>query len=467
MINIPPIKSPQALKTEVIADVSKTWKVGQILNATSTQQGKPQSSVLLQMGNTLIQAKTPVALAEGQTVQLLVKSLGDTRTQQLPLLKLIIPEHKTTSEQTQQVASNKLREFISVQQSFSLLSKNTEATLQRPTVTQIMPQPLQNALQKLQHSLHINTGELNARQLKQKLLDSGLFLENKLARVASEPAQQRAPSHILSDVKFQLLAIRQQLSELTPMPAKLASQSRQTMGADQWLQLQSLVSQPGIKPLPLVQQLLTLMPLNTAQQFLSLLTTPSQQAVNEELSQLLNQLQQSIQSQPRPQQSLQALIETLQQRIALAELGQQVDMALSKLTSLQLQPLSREADSLVLLLFSLVFKDAHEHFDIQFRIQQESESDDEESERWTATLSFNFKTLGQVQARIHLMQQRVSTVFFTERQETVNHIEQHLPLLRQGFENAGLDVVSIDISQKMPEAPPVIAGAQHLLDEKA
>ncbi len=89
MINIPPIKSSAVVKPELLTEITKTWRVGQVLNATTQQGGDALSKVLIQVGQHTLETKTPVALKPGEDVKLLIKSLGSFKTDNLPVFKLL------------------------------------------------------------------------------------------------------------------------------------------------------------------------------------------------------------------------------------------------------------------------------------------------------------------------------------------------------------------------------------------
>ncbi len=465
MINIPPIKTTSPGRTELLADVTQTWKVGQILSATTEQGGKPQSNVLIRLGKQLLQAQTPVALENGQAVKLLVKSTGNTQLNQLPLLTIIGSENK--AEKTDgQLAATKLRQFIAVQQSFSLLQQSTQTILQQDNIRQLMSSSLLNKLDNLQKSQQLVSNTLDGSQLKQHLHNSGLFLENKLLTHIKQGTQPAKADKVLyNDVKFQLLAIKAELTPLlstatTAKPAELTTQSL--------TQLVAYIQQSQHSPQQLVDKLTALLPVTNLGQLTQLIASSNLQiSVSEELKLLAQTLLQSIQQQPSAQKDLQQLIQQLRFRLAVTELSQQVENSINKITSMQLQPLTRESDSLVLLLFNLVFKDAHEQFDINFRIQQEESQGEDDDENWKIMLTFNFKTLGKVQSEIHLLNDRVSTVFHTELDSTASKIQPLLPLLKNGLTNAGLQVISLDVNTRLSAENSVVHSSHHILDENA
>ena len=142
-----------------------------------------------------------------------------------------------------------------------------------------------------------------------------------------------------------------------------------------------------------------------------------------------------------------------------------MEQSIHKLTSLQLQPLSRQGDNLLLLLFNLVFKDNHQQFDVNFRLQQQHKTSATDQQSWQITLEFNFKTLGNVQSKINLSDNQVSTVFYTELPATADRIQQLLPLLETGLTDAGLQVKNLSIAKGPLKQKDVVDHSIHLLDE--
>lgn len=472
MINIPPIKASAAPTTPLLTEVSKTWKVGQILSATSTQTSPAHSNVLLQMGQHLIQTKTPVDIQQGQQVNLQVKSLGDPQEKLLPLLKLL-PLTSTDTQLISKIATGKLREFIAVQQHLSQLQKSAHQllSLAQKQTTPALPESLTASIQKLQTSLQVKSQNLDASQLKQLISNSGVFLENKLANQINQVANmtpQQVLKPLYNDMKLQLLSLSQQLTQLTGQLPHKNYQPVLNLTPQQSQQLQNLVSQYADKPTLWVKPLTNSLAPSNLQQLVQYLQLPkSEQNISEQLKQLADTILQQLQQQPLTQRKLQSLTDLLQNRLAIMELSQQVDQSISKITSLQLQPLTREGDNMIMLFFNLVFKDSHEHFDIQFNIQQENEKDQSNEESWKATLVFHFKTLGEVQSKIHLLGDRVSTVFYTEVTTTAEKIKSLLPVLNEALNKAGLTVISLDVNNQLPNDIHIPVQPDHLLDENA
>jgi len=477
MINIPPIKSSSPIKPELLAEVSRSWRVGQVLNATTQQGGEALSRVLLQVGNHTLEAKTPISLQTGQEIKLLVKSLGEIQTDskgnikssQLPLLNIISPDTTAKGKplnalaQTNDIntiATNKLRQFIAAQQSFSQLQTLSQALLTDAN-RQMLSRPLRLWLSNLQSSMQLNSQNLSAAQFKQQLLNSGVFLESKLHNQGEASRLVSSNNKGLSaDFKFQLLAIKSELGK-AQIPSPVQEITPQQLNL-----LTTNIKNSSSTPLELVNKLLSSLPKPLVSQLVQLLSPASPaDNINSDLKLLAQAIIQATQASPQTSQK--HLSEQLKFKLLLLDLGQQIEQSINKITSLQLQPLSREGDGLVLLLFNLVFKDNNEHFDISFRIQEEEDSTTEEQKSWVVTLNFNFKTLGIVQSKIHLIDDQVSTIFYTELTSTAEKIKPLLPLLINGLKNSGLGILNIDIVQGLMDEKPLVNEHVNLLDENA
>jgi len=469
MINIPPIKSSTPVKPEILAEVTKTWRVGQILNATTQQGGDALSKVLIQVGQHTLEAKTPVALQTGQDIKLLVK----TSSGQLPILSILSPQVTGTNQSVNtgsttdiNQASSKLRQFIAVQQSFSQLQQLSQSLLKLNISQLKLPQSLKTELLNIQNTLNIDSKKITPSQLKNHILNSGVFLESKLLKQFSiSPAQLKTSNTLNNDFKFQLLTIKAELDKIN-LPVTNQHLNPKTLTTQQVNQLKTDIQNIGNKPVEIINRLISTLPRPLIIQLTNILATPS---TDTPVSKDLELISQTLLKTTNTAQSTNhnKLIEQLRSRLMLLDLGQQVEQSISKITSLQLQPLSREADGLVLLLFNLIFKDSHEYFDLSFRIQEDDDSSTTDNENWKITLNFNFKTLGQVKSNIHLIDNQVSTVFFTELSSTAEKIQPLLPLLERGFKQAGLEVLSLDVVKGLTTDPKVIDSNINLLDENA
>lgn len=483
-MKIASVNATDTVNKELLTNINKALKVGQVLNATTVHGGEASSKVLLRVGQRLFETRTPVALDNGQDLKLLVKMSGDIKSGNLPLLKILTPLLKTASGSiannlpaidSKTITVAKLRQFISVQQSFNLLQQKILVLLSNKTSTEQLPQSLKVWLDKVQDNLLLNSNGTNAAQLKQKILNSGAFLEAKLLNQLSSSIAPKElnnlQSQLSNDLKYQLLAIKSELnkfSSVIPQDASVSKHSSEPLAPQVLNKLQLELMSVGNNPLELSNKLLAELPISLISKIIILLSSPEKLVpAVDDLQILTQQLIKLTEQQGQVTYKQQSLLEQLQYRLMLYELGHQVEQSIHKLNSLQLQSLSREDDNLMLLLFNLVFKDNIQQFDINFRIQQQVENIEKDKESWKVTLDFNFKTLGSVQSKIFITDNKVSTVFYAEHSKTADKIKQLLPLLETGLADAGLHVNNISVTTGHVEDKPFVNRSVSLLNELA
>ena len=442
MINIPPIKLGTEIKTELIPDVTRSWKVGQVLNASVESGGEALSRVLLRIGQQQLEARTPVTLKTGDQVRLLIKSLGET-----PLLSI------QTGASPAQQAADKLRSFIARQTDLGKLVQQIVKTVSE----QPLPEPLRQPLQRLLTQLPEARQLLRPDTLKQLISNSGIALEARLATPA--PAQ----ADIDHDLKANLLRAAANLVEQIPPPTV----DRQGKAIDLTTALQQFVrGEINLRQLgAALFNHLTPDELETVQKFLRDPDHPLPAPLPGKLSLLVQHLQQ--QPQPQQRQLAENLLSLLRNLPAAQELKALVDNAVARISSQQLTPLTRDADSPYLLMFDLPVKDRQGISLFQFRIEQDAHQPDREQDSWTVTINFNLAPMGPVQARLHLMGEQISTVFHADNSTTVATLQQHLHVLQQAYVDAGLQPGRIDVIRGQPPQQRAVPESVHMVDEKA
>lgn len=448
MINIPPIKPSAEIKTELLPNITQTWKIGRVLNATVETGGEALQKILLRIGQQQLEARTPVALKTGDQVQLLVKSLGDT-----PLLSIQGGVDKAAR------AAEQLRKVIGQQQQAAQFA----SLVQRLAADPRLPAELQTRLQNLVRQLPDAAQLGQPQQLKNLVRDSGLLLESRLLRQATAGAGESAP--LQRDLKAQLLKISASLPELPArMPAAITEPADDAVPTlDRAIRA---FTGGSISLGQLANQLLvSLKPaqLQTLQDFLS----GKQTALPADLAIKLPGLLQHLNTRAQPKQLMENLFSLLRNLPVLQELKTAVDSALARITSQQLLPMTRDADSPLLLLFDLPVRDKERLQLFQFRIEEEKRGADHDKGSWTVTINFDLQPMGPVQARLHLMDQRIATVFHAQNSRSVDLIRQHLPLLESAYVRAGLQVAQIDVIVGKAEPIQQVEHSVRILDEQA
>lgn len=439
MVNIPPIKPGTEIKTQRLPDVTKTWKIGQLLSATTESGGDIYNRVVLRIGQHLFEARTPIALKTGDPVQLLIKSMGDT-----PVFKILEQPNMSTQ------AADKLKSFIARQGDIKTLMEH----LPKFDSSTALSRASKNILQSLA-LLQATPSQLgHGQSLKHYIQHSGYFHE---ASINNKPLNSQR------DVKAQLLKLASQIaSDLPKLPADLKSSDPQLLSRA----IQDFM-QTKISPQQLALVLGNKLPATQLQALIDILSSkdklPQLSSLSSELQSLVTYLQ-----QPKTgNQFKQTLFTLLRSLPLLLELRAAVETTLARLTTQQLMPLTREADSALLWLMELPVKDKNENQLLQFRIEQEPASAADSTDNWTVTIHFDFATLGMIQTRIHLVAETLSTVFHAEKQATEYLIQQNLPLLESALIKQGFHNLRLDISrQKLSEAKPVTENIS-IVDEEA
>jgi len=462
MINIPPIKPSTAIKTEVISDVSRTWQVGQVLNATAQQGGEALSKVLIRLGEHTLEAKTPIKLETGQEIKLLVKAVSENNAAKLPLLSILPPGENLPLDKSQ-LANIKLRQFIAIQASFSATQQAAQNLLANKQVSHLLPKELVNQLMTLQSSLQVKPGQDQSSQLKQLIENSGIFLEAKLKMA---PALKTNLDNALSnDFKHILLQTRLLLSNsILPKIPFQAENIKLTPQIKEFIQQTLQNSSNSLNTL--TNQFISNLPKPLLQQLVFLLNGSSTNfPITPQAQTLADMITYALQQTTNAQKNINELSNLLHTKLLLLDFSQQVDRSISQITSFQLQPLGREVDTLTLLLFNLVFKDKEHSSDIGFRIEQENTETDNETESWRVTLSFNLKSLGKIQSHIHLKDKQVSTIFLSENESTSDTIRDFLPILEKNLQQVGFFVAGTLVKTKAIQENMIIHTQSHLLDE--
>lgn len=447
MINIPPIKPSTEIKTELMPDVTRVWKTGQILNATVEKGGEHLSRILLRIGGQQVEAKTPVSLKSGEQIKLLVKALEPE-----PLLQ--IQSQPTASPG----AASQLKLFIAAQASIRPVLQVTQQT----EIMQILPAPVKQSLQALVESIPRLTDLIQAMPLKTASQHAGHLLESRLL-------QQPHNTDFNQDIKARLLhladSIKQQLPAMTT-----GSQARLT--ENQVLQaipklLQALTDKPE-SIARLVNQLGNLLSPSQLKQLVQSLQQPNplqyaeQAAVSQPVKQVLQNLLQHTQLNQQQQEQLQQL---LQQHVVLKDLHQMTEHSLARITTHQLTPLT-QSDHALLLLFDLPFRFKDQLHLVECMIEEENQHGNDTAS-WSVTLNFEFDPLGPVEARLHLIEHQLSARFKAELGDTARLIQKHLPMLQTALDKAGFRIASLDVSQEKPRAPQPLSSTTGLLDEQA
>ncbi|MBO1928123.1 hypothetical protein J3998_11105 [Thiomicrorhabdus sp. 6S2-11] len=236
MLTITGNLNPSQLTPDLSKTLLNTLKIGQSLSATIEQVKGEQ--VTLKIGQaTLTASSKEINLPTGQ-VQLTVK-------QTQPTLVLALAAKPNPSLQQQELLSTALRQHLSNQvplnqgaQQFSQLLNQLPASLQAP---------LMALLDNIRKPLNLSSG----KELKERLENSGLFMENKLSNSGKV-------DQLKHDLKAQLLQFKQmtqslqsnQASSNNPSTQLAAKLSDQMISRITFNQIQ-LYENPALTPMDL------------------------------------------------------------------------------------------------------------------------------------------------------------------------------------------------------------------------
>jgi hypothetical protein len=433
MVNIPIIPPVHEIHTELLPDVSNTWKAGQVLNATVERGGENLDKILLRIGHQLLESKTSLPLQTGEHIKLLVKTLGTT-----PLLSIITPPT------TAQIAATHLRPFINAQPDWrpvielviKMLTENRAPASTKPLLQQLL-------------QLIPNPEQLSQPQtLKQLIQNSGVLLEPNLAK---------HPEPLTSDFKARLQQLENVLRTVSPVAG-------QTSNHEQAIRfIQNYLRDPQLPILRLAQELGALISPTDMRQLISAIELHK---IDAPLTTAIMQLFSHVQKN-HGTAVLEQLLKLINDQNTTAELKAAVTQSIAHISQQQLLPMLRDADSALLLLFGLPLRLDNQTHWINFRIEKEKESAQEKQSSWQVTLNFDISTLGPLQASLHLKGKQLSTTFRADQNSTLEKIRNYLPLLERALNKAGIDVIKLEAIAGTINTAQAVMSNVHLLDEQA
>ncbi len=407
-MEIPPnlIIRPSTLQ-EANPAALKSWQVGQILSATVAGVAG-NGAVTLRINNLLLNAQTSLPLQTGQTLKLEVARGGEQ-----PLLKIALPASP------QDVQAQALRQALPRQLPLAPLLANLGAVAAR---LQNAPDPAGKELAQLARQV-INglasKGDVSqGAGLKQAVLNSGVFLEAKLAA-----ALNGGPPLPPGDLKAGLLRL-------------LAALERQSGGGatgERTATDTSATAREAGRAAPT--------------------TTPPPP-----LRGALPQTQASV-NVPRAETAL---------TTTTTDMLRQTEGALARLQLSQLASLPSEQQPQRL--WSLELPVLHDQRTdlFQLRIEEEAAGAQQNSVTpWSVMLAFDLPSLGPVHARILVNGPQVSATLWAERPSTAALFNDQLDELRSGLQRAGMLVGRVACTEGTPIKPPASPGGTPLVDTRA
>ena len=382
----------------------KSWQVGQILSATVAGVSA-HGTVTLRINNQLLNAQTSLPLQTGQSLKLEV-----TRAGEQPLLKIAQPPTP------QDVQAQALRSALPRQLPLAPLLANLGTLAARAqNTTDPAGRELAQLARQVIDGLAGKGDVSQGAGLKQAILNSGVFLEAKLA--AALAGGTRLPAGDLKAGLLRLLAGLQTQTASAGIQSERAATDTSTVTRD---------AGRGATPPP---------PLRHA----------------------LPQAQASV-STPVAGATLATATDMLRQTEgALARLQ------LSQVASL---PSEQQPQRLWTLEIPVLHEQRTDLF--QLRIEEEiAGAGGDDAAPWSVMLAFDLPSLGPVHARILVNGPQVSATLWAEHPGTAALFNDQLEELRTGLQRAGVLVGRITCTEGAPTPPPPGPGNAPLVDTRA
>jgi len=410
LLNTPPAQGTSTILLTTTSPALRFLKPGQQLSASVVSQGA--GNVSLRIDNTLVQGQTRLPLLPGQVLDLQLVRGGDK-----PVVKVLASATPTdTVAQALRVALPRANGLAGLLNNLGAIAHPSTAA------AKAFPEAVAQAVRQLFQGLPTREQVTTPEGLRQALLNSGNFLEAKLAQQlpGQQPAGAAGRPLLAADFKGGLLRVLVSLFSA----------------------LQGGAGQPG-------------MAAGSAKEALAPLFL-SPQALRNVLNAPPTTSQQG---QPMEQSALRAML----------ELMRQIDSGMARVQLNQINSLPTEDRANAGLALELPVRHGEQAEVVQLRITRDAQGDAEDPDapaQWCATLAFELETLGAVRARITVAGQVVSTDLWAEHEATVELFNGHLDKLHKGLVEAGLVVGRLGCQLGTPPEPPPLATQRNLVSTR-
>lgn len=409
----------------------QSLRPGQLLRAitiTATQGG----TVQLQIGKSELTAQTNIALQAGEKLTLSVVKGGD-----LPQLQIIT---QLTAKQLLQQAT---MSALPRQQPLQPLFRNLTSLL---VSGDPLPPPLKELAGNFMRSIQASSDPAFSQRLREAITRSGPFLESQLA----------AGNPVKLDLKATLIQMIQMLRPLLEQSGQMQNgrltTPQSTATGSTPLLAGQITSARSALPGELLTQLSQAAHKGTLPATDTLLRAIGNQPP-------LNPAMSNAETTPQPNPLLRQLV----------ELFRNIEGALARVQLHQVAMLQGEEGVKNVWQLELPIRHGEQTDSFEMRIEQQiSGQSKEASHTWTLTLHFDIEPLGPLHTHLTLHDgKQLSTIFWAEQSQTINLLQDNLPLLRSNLEKAGLKVARIDAYQGKPPQTAQPTWQTSLLDEKA
>lgn len=402
------------------------FKLGQVLDVIVAKV--EQNSLLLMLQNKVTDAdgnplniqlraaRTPAAEV-GQRLQVQVEDIK----QQVPILKvidiqrpaLVLADLLVQAQAKQQPLQQLLNNLVQVKSTDALLSS--------------LPKNVVDKIETLWRALP-EAGQLQRpNNLRQAIQYAGPFLEAQLLR-AEQSGTRFLPA---MDTKTHLLRL-----------AEVLRQQNTNLGFRE----AGSTNQPSSTQQPLASLLRDSQSGQPEKSTTSAATTPAESKIQP----LAPRVDPNIPAPPARQTQTLASMTTNQ---ILELLTQQIEGSLQRTLTQQLHMLNTDSQRQQLV-FELPIKhgDDVDVFDMRIHPDQEGKQQETEQTRpWTIMMAFNIEGLGSIRAQISLFNDKISTHWWAEQQQTVDLFQQHMATLQDRLNHVGLDIDKIHCQCGIPK----------------
>ena len=467
MINIPTILRGLPLEPTQVQDITRVWKVGEILHARAETGSDTQGKLQLRVGQYLMDAVSPLPLKAGDKLVVQVKQLTEPA-----ILKILnLPTESPN-------LSHYLRQSPPQERALSVLAQTMSILLKPPldASTPPLPSGIANALRALIKQLPDTQTVSTSEGLKQAILDSGMSLESRLRHAGQG---NNFPSDLKAALSHLDNAIKRWMSDNGITNAGPASTETQqapkatflSRGAPlpppiQWV---SLFIKGEISITTLASGLLQTVDGEQIGRLISALPPSSLSQAEADTPEFLSKLLKHIGQQPNGADLANQLARQLHIISRLQELQHTVEQGLAHITSNQLISVAASQDNPLLLLFSLLVGNEQRLDILDLRIAQEPKPGKETEEKtWVVTIHFRFPELGDMHAELRLRGEQLATHIRASEKATADLVNRELPKLQSALVKAGFGISHLGCSQGQPREEnrySLLTGP--LLDERA
>ena len=429
------------------AELLSQLQAGQTILA-KVEKVLANNQVELRIANQIVKADSPIQLAAGQSIKLIVENSSNgvilRITQQASQVETLSRAWREALPKQQPIVDV-------VKQLVTTLANNKVETANNAIATQ-----LRTAIQTLVNSLPSIKNITQADGLRQAIQDSGVTLEAQLRQAIASGTTPRTDNNIKANFLRLAQAALQIQTNTTSNTAPIATNTalgntslNKSTPIDAYTSLLNAAnksSQEGDKALNALRPLLPALPVTPE-------TANRSQAPNRLMASLPAVLQRlfslpalNTSQSPANAAAIAAQQAPVSQQVfstMLVELINQMESGLARIQQHQLTNVSNNDDAMRYFLnLELPVFNGKSFDNIGIRFEREKHQDGEDNEdkkhQWRVVLNFDFDELGKTQATIRAGLNEIHTDFKSESKQAQEIFEKNKNVLQQGLQKHGL-----------------------------